>query len=210
MEACQRKKSKISPRPHSTPEQGYIRALPLDCRPDRCGFAIQDIHTPLRLYVNGLMLVTMYVHTPPTQIDSNKSSRSRYALSRPRALHTSTRSPEHHAPRRMAPLSRSVRPTRRDACVAIFTALCVLGFLFLDTRVDSGHRFAPVPAGSRIRAEPQAASNYHDGEGILAAQAVTNPRKPHDRVKPKAVEIMPSTKIVAHAPGWTIFDNLYM
>jgi len=117
----------------------------------------------------------------------------------------------------MVILARSARPTRRDVLVAVFSGLCVLSILHFNSRVlnfDSNHSFVSVASGSSFKHETKQSNKApldSDHPRVPPVPTVPNPRgAAHSDLTRKATEIMPSTKIVAHAPGWTIFDNLYM
>ena len=103
----------------------------------------------------------------------------------------------------MAWMPRGFRPTRRDLLVACLTTVFVALWLRFDVSLDlvDGDEFLHV-------------NHYSHGTGNSGSQldAIGRPTIPNflrsHTSKPK--QIMPSTTIIGTAPGWTLFDNLYM
>lgn len=105
----------------------------------------------------------------------------------------------------MAP-SRAFRPTRRDFFVACISAAVSL-LWFQATQQDAFsfvREHEPWPAQAPLDAKPEV--DLYDESPIV--KYPTSP-SPH-RQTSKPIELMPSTTMIAHGDGWTLFDNLYM
>ena len=107
------------------------------------------------------------------------------------------------------------RPTRRDALVACFSAACMLVWFQLNPAVDftnrstaSRHSWLSVPRGENHRIPPPPL--FPPPARWPAPPDDFNDPPPFREVHPYTTQRMPSTKIIGHSPGWTIFDNLYM
>lgn len=109
----------------------------------------------------------------------------------------------------MAPSTRSFRPTRRDLFVASISAALSLLWFQSSGHIDS---FAsvrendPWPVQAPLDAKPDI--SLLDGPRIIIDHPAVSPARPPQKIKPR--ELMPSTTMVAHGDGWTLFDNLYM
>jgi hypothetical protein len=116
-------------------------------------------------------------------------------------------------------MSRSgFRPTRRDALIACFSAACMLVWFQLNPAVqfinrspasprslgnvnhDKDHPAHPPPHGLPPDHKPSPAD-----DSIFVGNPPSFPP-----IHPPSAQRMPSTKVIGHSPGWTLFDNLYM
>jgi hypothetical protein len=107
------------------------------------------------------------------------------------------------------------RVTRRDCFLVVITVLSVVAFSHL-TRLHTPSVWEPsgtivldenVPPGNPIR---HTGHNWeHHG---LPPAAEVSATEEHSLIKPSGEQEgpLPKTNILAHAPGWTIFRNLYM
>lgn len=109
----------------------------------------------------------------------------------------------------MAPSThRGYRPTRRDLYVACFSAACTLLWAhFLAT--DNLSALLSQPHGDKYW-EVKEPVGFPVKSAISPSPTPIPP--PASTVKKPKLQsqIMPSTEIIAHGDGWTLFDNLYM
>lgn len=112
--------------------------------------------------------------------------------------------------------SRSFRPTRRDLFVAcISAALCVLWFQ-ASSDVDSFSGVSERDAWNLqspldidpIPNPPGGLLDAPDSRIIIDHPA--SPLVSHKDKAKKPAEVMPSTTMLGHGAGWTLFENLYM
>lgn len=109
------------------------------------------------------------------------------------------------------------RPTRRDIYVACFSAACTLlwsQFLATDNlgsllahSQDDRHwevKDAVEPPLAPIPIPPSPT------KAVIPPHIPPPMTMPKKKPKKTQLGIMPSTEIIAHGDGWTIFDNLYM
>jgi hypothetical protein len=107
------------------------------------------------------------------------------------------------------------RPTRRDVLVACFSAACVLVWSQLNPgtefRPHLPHSLASAGYGKHYRSgspgpvlAPIQDPAYPDGL-VLGDRRSSPPQIPV-----QVPSLLPSTRVLGHAPGWTLFDNLYM
>lgn len=109
----------------------------------------------------------------------------------------------------MAPSSRAFRPTRRDLLVAVFSA--AVSLLWFQTgqtdHFSSIRQNDPWPLQAPLDAKPDLGLEHHDAPRVLLEHPAA-PTVPPSKLKPP--ELMPSTTMVAHGDGWTLFENIYM
>lgn len=123
--------------------------------------------------------------------------------------------------------SRAFKPTRRDLFVAVFSASIAL----LWSQASHPDHFASVPGrdpwsyaddSDSVQGPPLGFIDYSKSKNqnrpaIPLDLDLSDPEVPVQKYENaqgksslKAPEVMPSTTILAHGPGWTLFDNLYM
>lgn len=105
--------------------------------------------------------------------------------------------------------TRSFRPTRRDIFVACVTALCVLVWSQTQLEHFTENRDDVNLLSARTPTKPKPDPNDH----LTAPRVLVSGHhgRPHGAVmQNKPPNFMPSTTVLAHHDGWTLFENLYM
>lgn len=117
----------------------------------------------------------------------------------------------------MAPAAhRGFRPTRRDLYVACFSAACTLLWAQFMATDNLSALLAHTHDDRHWEVKDAMEFPLINPETLLPPSPPKAPTPPHSppsaaAKKPQApFQIMPSTEVVAHGDGWTIFDNLYM
>jgi hypothetical protein len=111
----------------------------------------------------------------------------------------------------MYPTPRSFRPTRRDIFVACLSAACAL-LWFKTTQLDH-FRTARDNIGPSSRAPTNVKPDQdHQDPHLDRPRILLNSldRLAQPVVGNKPSELMPTTTVLAHHDGWTLFENLYM
>ncbi len=103
---------------------------------------------------------------------------------------------------------RSFRPTRRDVMVACISAIFVVFWLRFDVSLSETYGDGLAHANRNPQSEKGNYGGYLD--------LVKHPRIPDflkmsaSKSGSRSKQIMPSTTVIGTAPGWTLFENLYM
>lgn len=111
---------------------------------------------------------------------------------------------------------RLIKPTRRDVFIAILSAACI-ALLYRVGQVPEPSDTCAAPPLSHVHQVPPppppptttttTVTVFHT---LQPTASTASPPSVSPSLQRKEKPLMPSTKVMGHAPGWTLFENLYM